>query len=135
MYAFSVDIRVRYAETDSMQYVYYGRYAEYFEIARVEALRSLGISYRSIEEAGILLPVADFKIRYFKPARYDDIISVETKITSMPSVKLHFSYKTSNESREVLNIAETTLVFVHAESRRPCRAPKLLTEKLEKYFL
>ncbi|MDP4586583.1 MAG: acyl-CoA thioesterase, partial [Flavobacteriales bacterium] len=78
MYTNKIEIRVRYSETDRMGYVYYGHYAQYFEVARVEALRNLGISYRSMEEDGIMLPVASYSIKYLKPAVYDDLLTVET---------------------------------------------------------
>lgn len=123
-------IRVRYAETDQMGFVYYGNYAQYFEVARVEMLREWGLSYKQLEESGVLLPVLEYNIRYFKPAIYDDVLLVETRIEKMPSARIRFDYKTFNEAGELLNEAFTTLVFVDSESKKPRRAP----EKMVKYF-
>ena len=127
-------IRVRYAETDRMGYVYYGNYATYFEVARVEMLRSLGFSYRELEDKGVLLPVVDFKVRYVQPARYDDLLDIHTRISVLPTARIAFTYETRNQEGVLLNEAETTLVFVDAESGRPRKAPddllKVMAEKL-----
>ena len=85
-------LRVRYGETDPMKYVYYGNYAEYLEVARVELFRSIGMSYQEIENRGIWLPVSEYKIKYLKPARYDDLLEIHTKVTKIPGVKIEFEY-------------------------------------------
>lgn len=125
-----IKIRVRYGETDKMGYVYYGNYATYFEVARVETLRSLGISYKKIEDDGVMLPVLEFKIKYFKPAFYDDELTIKTRITSLPGVRIHFEYETYNGDKVLLNKAETTLVFVDIKTGKPCNIP----EDLLPYF-
>lgn len=134
MFDTETTIRVRYGETDKMSYVYYGNYASYFEVARVEALRTLGMSYRSMEEDGILLPVLEYKVKYFKPALYDDLLKVRTIIPCMPSVRIVFEYEIFNEAGIKLTEAETTLVFIDQESGRPRKAPELLLDKLNPYF-
>jgi acyl-CoA thioester hydrolase len=134
MFDSETTIRVRYGETDKMSYVYYGNYASYFEVARVEALRTLGMSYRSMEEDGILLPVLEYKVKYFKPALYDDLLKVRTIIPCMPSVRIVFEYEIFNEAGIKLTEAETTLVFIDQESGRPRKAPELLLDKLNPYF-
>lgn len=134
MFDTETTIRVRYGETDKMSYVYYGNYASYFEVARVEALRTLGMSYRSMEEDGILLPVLEYKVKYFKPALYDDLLKVRTIIPCMPSVRIVFEYEIFNEAGIKLTEAETTLVFIDQESGRPRKAPELLLDKLNSYF-
>lgn len=134
MYMCSVEIRVRYSETDRMGFVYYGNYAQYFEVARVEALKKLGVSYKELEDSGIMLPVLDFQIKYYKPAYYDDLLTIETTITEIPGTRIRFGYKTYNEKEELLNEAVTTLVFVSSESKRPCRAPQEIIHQLENYF-
>jgi acyl-CoA thioester hydrolase len=116
-------IRVRYSETDRMGYVYYGNYAAYFEVARVEALRSLGISYRELEDRGILLPVADYQIRYLKPAYYDELLTIKTVIPSAPGVRLLFNYEVFNEKDQLIAVASTTLVFVSAANGKPVAPP------------
>jgi acyl-CoA thioester hydrolase len=117
-----------------MGYVYYGRYAEYFEIARVESLRSLGISYRELEDSGILLPVIDYSVRFFKPVFYDEWIVVKTVIPELPAARITFQYETCNKDDVLLNSASTSLAFISKETQRPCRAPDLLIKKLKPFF-
>lgn len=134
MYLSETKVRVRYAETDKMSYVYYGNYASYFEVARVEALRDLGMSYKQMEEEGFMLPVLEYKVKYFKPALYDDLLTIRTTIPVMPSVRIVFQYEIFNEENVLLTTAETTLVFIEAASGRPCKAPADLLSKLAPSF-
>jgi acyl-CoA thioester hydrolase len=113
-----------------MGFVYYGNYAAYFEVARVEALRSVGVSYKSLEENGILMPVKNFTIDYLKPARYDEMLEVITTIKEIPKSGILFEYETLNEKKEVINKAKTTLVFLDAARMRPIRVPQLIIEAL-----
>lgn len=125
-----VKIRVRYGETDQMGYVYYGNYAEYFEVGRVELLRSLGVSYKSLEESGIMLPVLHMEINFLKPAKYDDLLILETKLVGNPMVKIKFEFKIFSERKELLTTGETTLVFIDMKKNKPTKAPKYLLDKL-----
>lgn len=134
MFSTEVQIRVRYAETDQMGYVYYGNYATYFEVARVESLRRLGMSYKDLEDSGIMLPVLEYKSKYIKPAKYDDILTLKVFIKAIPTARIFFEYEIYNDSHELLNIAETTLVFVNAQTKRPCAAPQIFVNTLKKYF-
>lgn len=134
MYTSEIKLRVRYAETDKMGYCYYGNYAEYFEVGRVEALRALDATYKEMEDNGIMLPVLSFSIKYFKPALYDDMLTIKTTITELPTTRLNFVYETSNENNILLNKAETTLVFIDMKSSKPCHAPKWFMEKINPYF-
>lgn len=127
-----IQVRVRYAETDQMGYVYYGNYATYFEVARVELLRSIGFSYKKLEEEGIMLPVFEFSIKYFKPAFYDDLLTIKTTIPETPSARIKFVYETFNESGVLLNKAETTLVFISRTTNRPTSIPKDLLEAISR---
>ena len=106
-----------------MSFAYYGIYAQYFEVGRVELLRSLGVSYKEIEEMGYALPVVNFNVKYKKPAYYDDELTIKTTIKELPSAKITFYYETYNENKDLLNIAEVVLVFVNKESGKPCFAP------------
>jgi len=134
MYKAELDIRVRYGETDRMGYVYYGNYAEYFEVARVEAMRLFGITYKDLEDNGILLPVHQYEVTFMKPAYYDDILQIKTTIPVMPQARIEFHYQTFNSAGEMVNRAQTTLVFIDRESGRPIKAPGLFLEKLQAYF-
>jgi len=134
MYSHEHTIRVRYGETDQMGYVYYGDYAEYLEVGRVEALRSLGFPYRRLEEEGMMLPVHDLHITYHKPARYDDLLTIRTTITELPNVRMKFTYEIRNASAELLCEASTTLVFVDSTTMRPMRGPDELVKALTPFF-
>jgi acyl-CoA thioester hydrolase len=134
MFKSEISLRVRYGETDQMGYVYYGNYAEYFEVARVEALRSLGLSYKAIEEEGILLPVFSYSVKFFKPAYYDDVLIINTEIREMPLARITFHYKTYNQSDLLLNEAETTLVFINRKTGKPMAAHEELITKLKMFF-
>jgi acyl-CoA thioester hydrolase len=126
------NVRVRYAETDQMGVVYHGNYAQYFEMGRVEWLRNLGISYKWMEDNGIMLPVVSLNINYKKPARYDDLLRVKTIFKSQSSVKIEFDYEIYNEQQELLTIASSTLVFVNMKTGRPTVPPEYVAEKLLK---
>ena len=127
-------IRVRYADTDQMGYMYYGNYAEFYEVGRVEMLRELGLTYKSMEESGIIMPVTDLKCKYLKPALYDEEITVKVILEQMPSVRIHFKYELFNEKEELINTGETTLVFINKERNKPCLPSADFMSKLEGYF-
>ena len=119
-------IRVRYGETDPMKYVYYGNYAEYLEVARVELFRTLGISYDEIEKRGIWLPVSEYKIKYLKPAFYDEILEIHTYVRKVPGVKIEFEYEIFNDSKQKITEASTTLFFLDATTNKVSRCPDFL---------
>ena len=128
-------IRVRYGETDQMGYAYYGVYAQYYEVGRVEAMRQIGYSYKQVEEKGILLPVVDFSINYKKPAYYDDEITVITTIMEMPEgVKLPFAYECFNSNGELLNTGEVTLVFLQKSTNKITSIPDWFINALSPFF-
>jgi len=131
MYSFETKLRVRYGETDQMGYVYYGVYAQYYEVGRVELLRSLGISYRELEEEGFALPVVNFEINYKKAAHYDDELTIRTTIKELPSARIEFHYETFNEGKELLNSGRVVLVFVEKKSKKPCFTPEIVMNKLK----
>ncbi|WP_016989847.1 acyl-CoA thioesterase [Flavobacterium sp. ACAM 123] len=124
------NIRVRYSETDQMGVVYHGNYAQYFEMGRVEWLRNIGISYKRMEEDGVMLPVVSLNINYKKPARYDNLLRIKTILKSQTTVKVEFDYEIYNEEGELLTIANSILVFVNIKTGRPTVPPKYVTEKL-----
>jgi acyl-CoA thioester hydrolase len=134
MYQFETKIRVRYADTDQMKYVYYGNYARYYEIARVESLRNLGLTYRELEEMGVMMPVLENNSRFIAPALYDELLTIMTTIKEKPGVKIKFDYEIKNESGQIIHIGETLLVFVNMNSGKPCRMPNVMEEVLASYF-
>ena len=127
-------LRVRYGETDPMKYVYYGNYAEYLEVARVELFRSIGISYDEIEKNGIWLPVSEYHIKYIKPAKYDDLLLIHTKITERPTAKIKFEYTIFNEQNEKLTEAYTTLFFLDAETQKINRCPDFILKLIDEHW-
>ncbi len=133
MYAHDITIRVKYGETDRMGYLYYGNYAMYYEVGRVETMRSLGVTYKDMEDSGIALPVLELKSKYIRPALYDEEIRVRTIVRELPSVRLVLDYELFKDD-DLINIGHTTLVFFDTNRRRPCKAPDYFIEKLTQYF-
>ena len=134
MFVHKTTYRVRYADTDQMGYVYYGNYARLYEIGRVEALRSLGFSYKEMEDSGVMMPVYENKSRFIAPTLYDDLLTIKTTINSLPAARVVFHYEILNSSEKLVHTGETTLVFVKIENNRLTVAPKDLLEKLNFFF-
>lgn len=135
MYRHETTKRVRYAETDKMGYLYYGHYAKYYEIGRVEALRDLGLSYRKMEdELGIMLPVLALEARYKFPAYYDEELTIATTLKELPSKLIHFHHEIINPKGQIINTAEVRLFFVDMKSGKRVAIPQFLKEKLQPYF-
>lgn len=134
MYISETTVRVRYAETDRMGYVYYGNYPQYYEVGRVEALRQMGTSYKEMEDNGVMLPVYTCNIKYHKSALYDDLLIIKTSIKVLPTVRISFDYEIYNQHNELINTANTVLIFVNKSTNRPCMAPKAFLEKIKKFF-
>jgi len=124
----TTQLRVRYSETDQMGYVYYGNYAQYFEVARVEFLRSNGISYKNLEESGIMLPVLKLEVTYHKPAKYDDLLTIKTVVKKKPSITVDFHFEIFNEANELLTTGFTSLVFIDMKRNKPTRPPKVILD-------
>lgn len=134
MISTKISVRVRYGETDQMGVVYHGNYPSYFEVARVEFFRELGLPYKDLEDNGIMLPVVDLGIKYLKPAYYDELLHIETRIPEIPkSVRFRFEYTIKNDSDEIITEGFVVLAFIDKETRKPIRCPDYLTRKLEEY--
>ena len=134
MYISETSVRVRYAETDQMGYVYYGNYATYYEIARVESLRQLGLTYKEIEAMGVMMPVLENHSRFIAPARYDDLLRIVTTLREKPGVKIKFEYDIYNGENALIHKGETVLVFINKETNRPCRQPPAMERALQRFF-
>ncbi len=128
-------LRVRYGETDQMGYCYYGNYAQYFEVGRVEAMRQVGMSYKELERQGVMLPVSEFQVKYLTPALYDDELTVITKITKLKGVRLYFEYEIFNEQKELVCKASTVLVFVSKDTMKPMPPSDQFMSLISKYAL
>lgn len=134
MYHSKTQIRTRYADTDQMGYVYYGKYAEYYEVARVEALRELGVRYADMEaKHKIMLPVASLQVKYLRPLFYDMMITLETRILELPDSFIKFETKIYNEDQKIVNIGKVNLAFVEVNGKRTS-APSFLLDSLKTYF-
>jgi len=134
MYTHSTKIRVRYGETDQMGYAYYGNYAQYYEVGRVEMLRSLGMDYAGMERDGVMLPVLALNCKFIKPALYDQEITIKTTVSELPGIRIHFKYELFNENQELINIGDTTLVFVDMAKNKPCQPPEDFMRRLKVWF-
>jgi len=134
MFENSTKIRVRYGETDQMGYMYYGNYAQFYEVGRVEMLRSLGLTYSGMEESGIKMPVLELQCKYLRPALYDEEITVNVIMDKMPGIRIHFRYELFNEKNELINTGETLLVFVNMATNRPCLPSQEFLDKLKPFF-
>jgi len=128
-------LRVRYGETDQMGYVYYGVYAQYYEVGRVDAMRQLGFSYKDVEAKGILMPVVEFIVNYKKPAFYDDEITIITYIKKKPEgLKIIFDYECYNSKKELLNTGKVTLVCVDKLTQKMVKLPNWFNKALSSFF-
>ncbi len=128
-------IRVRYSETDQMGFVYYGNYAAYYEVGRVEALRKLGIEYSKLEqEYGIWMPVTSMQIRFLRPARYDELLTIQTTLRKLPDKFITFDFEIRNEKSELLNAATVRLCFIDAKTEKQVNTPQHIVDQLREYF-
>ncbi len=134
MYVSETKFRVRYSETDKMGYVYYGNYPAYFEVGRAEAMRELGMTYRQMEDEGVMMPIASMSVKYIRPAYYDDLLTIRTIVKDFPASRMHFFYEVYNEQGKLLNQGETILAFVNMKTFRPCPAPDWFLEALRKQW-
>ncbi len=134
MYSFDYNYRIRYADVDQKGFMYYGNYARLYEIGRVEALRSLGLRYRDLEETGVIMPVYENRSRYIIPAKYDDLVTIRVIIKEIPRARIVFNYEIYNEEKTLLHTGETTLVFLKTANNRITACPKEILERLLPYF-
>jgi len=134
VYKAETHIRVRYSETDQMEYVYYGNYATYYEVGRVESLRQLGLTYKELEAMGIIMPVLENHSEFMFPALYDELLRVVVSIPDKPSVRIRFHYEIFNEQDTLIHRGYTLLAFVNQKTGRPCRPPEAFQKALAPYF-
>jgi len=134
MFSHEFQLRVRYGDTDQMGYVYYGNYPYYYEQARAEAIRSLGFSYKQLEDAGTMMPITRMNIKYIAPAKYDELLTIKTTIPELPNRLITFKYEVFNETGKLINEGENQLIFVDSNTRKVKSAPEQLTTALRPYF-
>ncbi len=135
MYESITQVRVRYAETDQMNVVYYGNYAQYFEVGRVESIRQLSYTYKDMETSGVIMPVVELNVRYLRPATYDDLLTIKTHIRELPTDhRIEFHQEVFNEQGKLLTSGKVLLYFLDLATRRKTNMPDILREKLAPYF-
>ena len=135
MFSSETQIRVRYAETDKMQVVYHGNYAQYFEVARAESIRLLGFTYSDMEAMGIVMPIIELHTRFLRSAHYDDLLSVNVILKQLPTDhRIEFHHEVYNENRKLLTLGRVVLYFINAQTKEKTRMPEALLQKLEPYF-
>ena len=136
MFIAETNIRIHYALTDQMGFVYHGHYAQFYEIGRTEAIRTLGYTYKDIESMGIIMPVIETRFKFLLPAKYDDLITVKTILKEIPdNHRIVFYGEIYNQSAQLLNVGEVTMYFMQVEGMKKIPMPKELKDKIEKYFL
>jgi acyl-CoA thioester hydrolase len=134
MYSFECSYRIPYADVDQMGFMYYGNYARLYEIGRVEGLRSLGIRYKDVEDAGIMMPVYENKSRYLQPAKYDELLTIRINVKEIPKARIVFFCEILSEEGICIHTGETTLVFLRADNNRITTCPVEILEKLKPFF-
>ena len=128
---YSNTIRVRYNETDQMGVVYHGNYASYFEVARTEWLRNLGVTYKEMEENGTMLPVISLSFKFLKSAMYDDLLTISVSLRKKPMVKIEFDYEIINQNKEKISTGNSVLAFVDMKTNKPSKCPDYILDKLD----
>ncbi len=135
MYRHETHIRVRYGETDQMGYLYYGNYAQYYEVGRVEMIRSLGVSYKELEEVhGIWLPVVSLEMRFVRPALYDDLLTIRSEVRKLPDTHITFDVEIVNEKHKMVNAGRVRLCFFAAATKKVVPIPEVLREKMLPFY-
>lgn len=134
MFTFDYKIRVRYGDTDQMGYVYYGNYGYYYEQARAEAMRSIGVSYKELEDSGTMMPITRMNIKYIQPAFYDELLTIRTFVPHLPSRIVTFYYHVLNSKGDLINEGETHLAFIDAHTKKVKAAPDLFLERLKPFY-
>lgn len=135
MYEHHTTIRVRYAETDQMDIVYYGNYAQYFEVGRAESIRALGFSYKDMEAMGVKMPVVEMHARFLRPAHYDDLITIKTQLRELPEThQIEFHHEVYNERKKLLTVGRVVLFFIDIQTQKRVKMPPRFKSKLEPFF-
>jgi acyl-CoA thioester hydrolase len=136
MFESSTQIRVRYAETDQMNIVYHGNYAQYFEVGRAESIRQLGFTYRDMEESGVIMPIVELHNKYIRPAHYDDLLTIKTILKELPiDHRIEFHQEVYNESGKLLTIGRVVLYFLDVKTKEKTTLPEILLNKLKPFFV
>jgi len=136
MFNSETTLRVRYAETDQMNVVYHGNYAQYFEVARAEAIRELGFTYKEMEAMGVVMPIVELHTKFLRPAVYDDLLTIKTQLREMPTDhRIEFHHEVYNEEGKLLTIGRIVLYFLNAKTMARSKMPEALAQHIQPYFI
>lgn len=131
MITHKIQIRPRYGEVDQMGYVYHANYVTYFHQARTELLRTMGVNDKVLEDNNIMMPVIETNIKYKNPAHYDELLTITTKITTLPTIRFLFEFEIINENDKIICVGTSTVVFVDAKNRKPMKVPEIIKNALQ----
>ena len=134
MITHDTQIRVLYRDTDKMGVVYHANYIVFYEAARNEMFRAIGLPYTFLEQMNIAMPIVEVESQYKAPAFYDEVLTVRATLKELPEVRAVIEYEIFNEAGTVINTGKTVLGYVNMDRKRPCRAPKEFIDELQKYF-
>jgi len=134
MFSHSTKIRIAYGHTDKMGFLFHGHYPHFFSVARTEAIRSLGMSYKQLEDRGIIMPVAKLQMHFIRPAAYDDVLRFETTVRLLEKDRISFHYNVFKEDERICTRATVNLVFMDAKIHERVNMPDELMNKLSPYF-
>ncbi len=136
MFESTTKLRVRYAETDQMNVVYHGNYAQFFEVGRVESIRQLGLSYKDMEAMGVIMPIVELHCKFLRPAHYDDLLTIKTMLKELPTDhRIEFHQEIYNDEEKLLTIGKVILYFISAKTKEKTTMPIELLHKLSAYFI
>ncbi|MES2447624.1 MAG: thioesterase family protein [Bacteroidota bacterium] len=135
MFVYESKVKVRYVETDQMGVVHHSNYAQYYELARTECFEACsGMSYQTMEDEGVMLPILEMQSKFLKPAHYNQTLTIKSIVKELPAVRLTVDYEIYNEAEQLINIGKTVLVFVNRQTRRPCQPPENFMKQVRQYF-
>lgn len=135
MFESTWQVRVRYAETDQMNVVYHGNYAQYFEVGRAESIRQLGLTYKEMEAMGVMMPIVELHAKFIRPAHYDDLLTIKTILKNLPvDHRIEFNQEVYNEAGKLLTTGFVVLYFIDIKTKKKTVMPPDLRKKLETYF-
>ncbi len=135
MFESTTQVRVRYAETDQMNVVYHGNYAQYFEVGRAESIRSLGFTYKDIEAMGVMMPIVELHTKFLRPAHYDELLTIKTQLKELPTDhRIEFHHEVLNEHNKLLTVGRVVLYFINSTTKEKTNLPELFYNKVLPYF-
>ncbi len=136
MFVSEMQLRVRYAETDQMNVVYHGNYAQYFETGRAESIRQLGFTYKEMEAMGIMMPIVELHCKFIRPAHYDDLLTIRTTLKELPlGHRIEFLQEVFNDAGILLTTGRVGMYFIETKTMQKTLMPEPLRDRLQPFFM